>query len=41
MIKEIIMEVPVKVTGNLSGVLLGGVLRLNQRRLKAKKLYLN
>ena len=36
--KEIIMEVPVKVTGTSPGVLLGGVLRLNQRRLKIKAL---
>jgi large subunit ribosomal protein L25 len=34
--KEIIMEVPVKITGTSPGVLLGGVLRLNQRRLKVK-----
>jgi len=36
--KEITMEVPVKVTGVSPGVLLGGVLRLNQRRLKVKAL---
>ena len=36
--KEIIMEVPVKITGTSPGVLLGGVLRLNQRRLKVKAL---
>ena len=36
--KEIIMEVPVKVTGTSPGLLLGGVLRLNQRRLKVKAL---
>ncbi len=36
--REIIMEVPVKVTGTSPGVLLGGVLRLNQRRLKVKAL---
>jgi large subunit ribosomal protein L25 len=36
--KEIIMEVPVKVTGTSPGVLLGGDLRLNQRRLKVKAL---
>jgi large subunit ribosomal protein L25 len=36
--KEIMMEVPVKVTGTSPGVLLGGVLRLNQRRLKVKAL---
>ena len=34
--KEIIMEVPVKVTGTSPGVLLGGVLNLNLRRLKVK-----
>jgi len=36
--KEITMEVPVKVVGTSPGVLLGGVLRLNQRRLKVKAL---
>jgi large subunit ribosomal protein L25 len=36
--KEIIMEVPVNVVGTSPGVLLGGVLRLNQRRLKVKAL---
>jgi large subunit ribosomal protein L25 len=36
--KEIVMEVPVNVTGTSPGVLLGGVLRLNQRRLKVKAL---
>jgi large subunit ribosomal protein L25 len=36
--KEIVMEVPVKVSGTSPGVLLGGVLRLNQRRLKVKAL---
>ena len=36
--KEIIMEIPVKVTGTSPGVLAGGVLRLNQRRLKVKAL---
>ena len=36
--KEIIMEVPVKITGTSPGVLLGGDLRLNQRRLKVKAL---
>ncbi|MDD2987176.1 50S ribosomal protein L25/general stress protein Ctc [Flavobacterium sp.] len=34
--KEIMMEIPVKVTGTSPGVLGGGVLRLNQRRLKVK-----
>ncbi|WP_310377743.1 50S ribosomal protein L25/general stress protein Ctc [Flavobacterium sp.] len=36
--KEITMEVPVKVIGVSPGVLLGGVLRLNTRRLKVKAL---
>jgi large subunit ribosomal protein L25 len=36
--KEIMMEVPVKITGTSPGVLLGGDLRLNQRRLKVKAL---
>lgn len=36
--KEITMEVPVKVVGTSKGVLAGGVLRLNQRKLKVKAL---
>jgi large subunit ribosomal protein L25 len=32
------MEVPVKITGVSPGVLLGGVLRLNTRKLKVKAL---
>jgi large subunit ribosomal protein L25 len=36
--KEIVMEVPVKIKGTSPGVLLGGVLNLNQRRLKVKAL---
>ncbi len=36
--KEIVMEIPVKITGTSPGVLAGGVLRLNQRRLKVKAL---
>ena len=36
--KEVTIEVPVKVTGVSPGLLLGGVLRLNQRRLKVKAL---
>lgn len=36
--KEITMEVPVKVTGTSQGVLGGGVLRLNTRKLKVKAL---
>ena len=36
--KEITMEIPVKIIGTSPGVLAGGVLRLNQRRLKVKAL---
>jgi large subunit ribosomal protein L25 len=36
--KEVTMEVPVKITGVSPGVLLGGVLRLNTRKLKVKAL---
>ena len=36
--KEIVMEVPVNIVGTSPGVLLGGVLNLNQRRLKVKAL---
>ncbi|RZJ68779.1 MAG: 50S ribosomal protein L25/general stress protein Ctc [Flavobacterium sp.] len=36
--KEITMEVPVKITGTSPGVLGGGVLRLNTRKLKVKAL---
>ncbi len=36
--KEVTMEVPVKVVGTSKGVLAGGVLRLNQRKLKVKAL---
>ncbi len=36
--REIMMEVPVKIVGTSPGVLSGGVLRLNQRRLKVKAL---
>jgi large subunit ribosomal protein L25 len=39
--KEITMEVPVKITGTSPGVLLGGVLRLNLRKLKVKALPAN
>ena len=39
--KEITMEVPVKVTGTSPGVLLGGVLRLIQRKLKVRALPAN
>ncbi|SFE46966.1 50S ribosomal protein L25/general stress protein Ctc [Flavobacterium xueshanense] len=36
--KEITMEVPVKIVGTSQGVLAGGVLRLNTRKLKVKAL---
>ncbi|WP_298142793.1 50S ribosomal protein L25/general stress protein Ctc [Flavobacterium sp.] len=36
--KEVTIEVPVKVVGTSKGVLAGGVLRLNQRKLKVKAL---
>ncbi|CAM3330649.1 Large ribosomal subunit protein bL25 [Flavobacterium longum] len=36
--KEITMEVPVRIVGTSPGVLNGGVLRLNQRKLKVKAL---
>lgn len=36
--KEIVMEVPIKIVGSSKGVLAGGTLRLNQRRLKIKAL---
>lgn len=36
--KEITLEVPVKVVGNSKGVMAGGVLRLNQRKLKVRAL---
>ncbi|AWG24850.1 50S ribosomal protein L25/general stress protein Ctc [Flavobacterium kingsejongi] len=36
--KEITMEVPVKVVGTSKGVLAGGVLRLNTRKLKVRAL---
>jgi len=36
--REITMEVPVKITGTSKGVLGGGVLRLNTRKLKVKAL---
>ena len=35
------MEVPVKIVGTSKGVLAGGVLRLNQRKLKVKALPAN
>jgi len=36
--KEIMMEVPVKIVGNSKGVMAGGTLRLNVRKLKVKAL---
>ena len=39
--KEITMEVPVKIVGTSKGVLAGGVLRLNTRKLKVKALPAN
>ena len=39
--KEVTMEVPVRIVGTSPGVLLGGVLRLNQRKLKVKALPAN
>ena len=39
--KEITMEAPVKVTGNSRGVMAGGVLNLNQRKLKVRALPAN
>lgn len=39
--KEIAIEVPVKITGTSPGVLGGGVLRLNTRKLKVKALPAN
>lgn len=39
--KEVTMEVPVKIVGTSKGVLNGGVLRLNQRKLKVKTIPAN
>ncbi|EOG6896292.1 50S ribosomal protein L25/general stress protein Ctc [Flavobacterium psychrophilum] len=39
--KEVTMEVPVRIIGTSPGVLLGGVLRLNSRKLKVKTLPAN
>jgi large subunit ribosomal protein L25 len=39
--KEVTMEVPVRIIGTSPGVLLGGVLRLNQRKLKVKAIPAN
>ncbi|PHK22102.1 50S ribosomal protein L25 [Nostoc linckia z16] len=39
--KEITMDVPVKIVGKSKGVMAGGVLRLNQRKLKVRALPAN
>lgn len=39
--KEITLEVPVKITGNSKGVMAGGVLNLNLRKVKVKALPAN
>lgn len=39
--KEVTLEVPVQITGNAPGVIKGGVLRLNKRKLKVKALPAN
>ncbi|MBU0942632.1 MAG: 50S ribosomal protein L25, partial [Bacteroidetes bacterium] len=39
--KEITIEVPVKIVGNSKGVMAGGDLRLNNRKLKVKALPAN
>jgi large subunit ribosomal protein L25 len=39
--KEVTMEVPVRIVGTSPGVLLGGDLRINQRKLKVKTLPAN
>lgn len=39
--KEITLDVPVKITGNSKGVMAGGVLNLNLRKLKVKALPAN
>ncbi len=39
--KEVTLEVPVQITGNAPGVMKGGVLRLNKRKLKVKALPAN
>lgn len=36
--KEVTMDIPVSITGNAPGVMAGGVLRLNKRKLKVKAL---
>ncbi len=39
--KEITLEVPIKVTGNSKGVMAGGVLNINNRKLKVRALPAN
>jgi len=39
--KEVTMDIPVNIVGNAPGVMAGGVLRLNQRKLKVKALPAN
>ena len=39
--KEIAMDIPVNIVGNAPGIMAGGVLRLNQRKLKVKALPAN
>ncbi|MFD0964360.1 50S ribosomal protein L25/general stress protein Ctc [Pseudofulvibacter geojedonensis] len=39
--KEVTMDIPVRVVGNAPGVMAGGVLRLNQRKLKVRALPAN
>ena len=39
--KEITLEVPVKITGNSKGVMAGGVLNINNRKLKVRALPAN
>lgn len=39
--KEVTMDIPVNITGNAPGVMAGGVLRLNQRKLKVRALPAN
>ena len=39
--KEVTMDIPVKIVGNSKGVISGGVLRLNQRKLKVRAIPAN
>ncbi|MGB0895869.1 MAG: 50S ribosomal protein L25/general stress protein Ctc [Flavobacteriaceae bacterium] len=39
--KEVTMNIPVRITGNAPGVMAGGVLNLNQRKLRVKALPAN